>query len=191
MNAFENIVAEFLESRGFWVRRSVKVPISIEDKKALDRVTMPTPEVDLVAYSGLKHTLVLVEVKSFLDSTGIWYNCIFGTEKEWKAKHPSAYRIFWDSQYRRLISKRLRQSLKRGLLDSHVHVTYALVAGKTWDTEEEDKIRQEFRRRKWLFFGPSELYKWLEKLPERKTYEDDVVTMTAKLILRNTKATGN
>ena len=49
MNAFEEIVAQYLEALGYWVRRSVKVNISKDDKKAIGLPTMPRPEIDIVA----------------------------------------------------------------------------------------------------------------------------------------------
>jgi len=64
MNAFENIVRMFLEGKGYWVRQSVKVHISKEDKKALRLDTMPRPEIDLVALNVKESELLLVEVKS-------------------------------------------------------------------------------------------------------------------------------
>jgi len=62
MNAFEDIVKLYLEEKGYWVRQSVKVGISGDDKKALKLSTMPRPEIDLVALNMKENELLLVEV---------------------------------------------------------------------------------------------------------------------------------
>ncbi len=46
MEPFEDIVRRYLENEGYWVRQSVKVHISREDKVAIGTYSMPTPEVD-------------------------------------------------------------------------------------------------------------------------------------------------
>lgn len=49
MNAFEDIVAYYFEEEGYWVRKTVKVNISKEEKKLIGLPSMPRPEIDLVA----------------------------------------------------------------------------------------------------------------------------------------------
>ena len=74
MNAFEDIVKVYLEEKGYWVRQSVKVEkITSEDKKAIGLTTMPRPEIDLVALNAKENELLLVEVKSFLNSQGVYF----------------------------------------------------------------------------------------------------------------------
>ena len=67
MNAFEDIVKLYLEEEGYWVRQSVKVnKITREDKRKLNNYSMPTPEIDIVAYKAKENELLLVEVSLFL-----------------------------------------------------------------------------------------------------------------------------
>lgn len=51
MNAFESIVGRCLEEEGYWVRHSVKVGITKQEKRAIGSFSMPTPEIDIVALS--------------------------------------------------------------------------------------------------------------------------------------------
>ncbi|MFQ6122527.1 MAG: hypothetical protein ACE5LA_05660, partial [Dehalococcoidales bacterium] len=107
MNAFEDIVKLYLEEEGYWVRHSVKVNISKDDKKAIGLSTMPRPEIDLVALNARQNELLLVEVKSFLDSQGVYFgeNAIgeFKKDYSWASRR---YRLFADSTFRRVVTKR-------------------------------------------------------------------------------------
>ena len=101
MNAFEEIVKQYLEAEGYWVRHSVKVEISKDDKKAIGLPTMPRPEIDLVALNVKENELLLVEVKSFLDSPGVYFGDVIGEggPKSWGYKR---YRLFANSKFREI-----------------------------------------------------------------------------------------
>ena len=184
MNAFENIVTQYLEGEGYWVRQSVKVEISKDDKKTIGLPTMPRPEIDLVALNVKENELLLVEVKSFLDSQGVYFVDVIGEEGEesWGAKR---YRLFANSKFRKVITKTLREEyLKRGLINENTKINYALAAGNIHSSDDESKISDYFSQRGWKLFTPKKIKDQIKEL-SRKGWEDNIVTITAKLILRD------
>ena len=181
MNAFENIITQYLEEKGYWVRQSVKVDISKEDKRALDLPTMPRPEIDLVALNVKENELLLIEVKSLLDSYGVYFEAV-SDENDELAKR---YRLFTNSKFRDIITKRLREEyLKQGLINERTTINYALAAGNIHSSADESKIRDYFSRGGWKLFSPKEIKEKVVELSEKR-WEDNLVTMTAKLILRD------
>ncbi len=65
MDAFEQVVSEILWIDGFWVRTSVKVDLTKEEKVRIGRPSSPRWELDIVGYSGRDNTLHVVECKSY------------------------------------------------------------------------------------------------------------------------------
>jgi len=180
MNAFENIITQYLEEKGYWVRQSVKVDISKEDKRALDLPTMPRPEIDLVALNVKENELLLIEVKSLLDSYGVWFEAVSGEDRKFAGR----YRLFTNSKFRDIVTKRLREEyLEQGLINEKTKINYALAAGKIHSSWDESKISDHFSRRGWKLFSPKEIKEKVVELSE-KGWEDNLVTMTAKLILK-------
>jgi hypothetical protein len=179
MNAFEEIVKQYLEAEGYWVRQSVKVEISKYDKKAIGLPTMPRPEIDLVALNVKQNELLLVEVKSFLDSYGVRYRSVAGKNK----KHKNRYKLFTDSKFREVVTERLHEEyLKQGLINEKTKINYALAAGNIHSLADESKIREYFSKpgRGWKLFSPKDIKDKIKKFSE-KGWDDNVVTMTAKL----------
>ncbi len=180
MNAFENIVTQYLESEGYWVRQSVKVEISKEDKRALDLPTMPRPEIDLVALDVKENELLLIEVKSLLDSYGVYFEAV-SDEKDELAER---YRLFTNSKFREIVTKRLREEyLKQGLINEDTKINYALAAGNIHSLTAESKISDYFSQKGWKLFTPGQIKDKIKELSQ-KGWEDNLVTITAKLILR-------
>jgi len=180
MNAFESIVAQYLEAEGYWVRQSVKVKITKDDKKAIGLPTMPTPEIDIVALSVKRNELLLVEVKSFLDSQGVYSDAV--CTDEYRAS--KRYRLFNETKYRRIVSKRIAEEyLGSGLINSKTNINYALAAGKI-HSGDEDNLRANFSKKGWILITPSEIKNKVKELAN-KGWEDNLVTMTAKLIMRD------
>lgn len=62
MDAFEQVVSEILWMEGYWVRTSVKVLLTKEEKQQIGRRTAPRWELDIVAYSGRDNLLQVVEL---------------------------------------------------------------------------------------------------------------------------------
>jgi len=180
MNAFEDIVAKYLELEGHWVRQSVKVNISKQDKRDIGTFSMPRPEIDLVALNVKENELLLIEVKSFLDSYGVYSEAITD-EKDVFSKR---YRLFTDSIFREVVTKRLREEyLKQGLVNENTKINYALAAGNIHSSADELKIREYFSKpeRGWKLFSPKDIKDKIRKMSE-KGWEDNLVTITAKLI---------
>lgn len=181
MNAFENIVALYLETEGYWVRQSVKVEISKEDKKRIGIPTMPTPEIDIVALKVKNNELLLIEVKSLLDSWGVWYEAVAGKDED---KYTKRYRLFTDEVYRDIVTKRIHeQYLRQELINSNTRVNYALVAGNIHSEDDEMKLAKHFSKKGWKLFSPRMIKKKVGELSDRG-WDDNEITMTAKLLLR-------
>ncbi len=184
MNAFEDIVKLYLEEEGYWVRQSVKVNISKEAKREIGLPTMPRPEIDLIALNMKENELLLVEVKSFLDSQGVWfgYNIIGEFPPDsWAARR---YRLFANSTFREVVTKKLREEfLQKGLVNEKTKINYALAVGKFYSSSESD-TKAFFSKEGWKLFTPQQIKEKIRELAE-KGWEDNLATITAKLILRN------
>jgi glycerol kinase len=72
-----------------------------------------------------------------------------------------------------------RQYLDQGLINDKTTIRYGLAAGKI-----EEEIEEHFSRNGWVLFTPQDIRETLSSLSE-KSWEDNVVTMTAKLLLRD------
>ncbi|MEW6425917.1 MAG: hypothetical protein AB1523_14480 [Bacillota bacterium] len=180
MNAFESIVAQYLEEEGYWVRKSVKINISKEDKQRINLPTMPRPEIDLVALNVKENELLLIEAKSFLDSPGVRFNDVSGGNP----KGVRRYRLFTEKEYRDIVTQNLREDyFKKGLINESTKINYALAAGKIYSNDEQ-KIKNYFSQNRWKLFTPGEIKNKIKEL-SKKGWEDNLVTMTAKLILKS------
>jgi hypothetical protein len=186
MNAFEDIVKQYFEDEGYWVKNSVKIEnITKDDKKEIGLKTMPRPEIDLVALNFKGNELLLIEVKSFLDSYGVW----FGDDEIGKFKKDSwaakRYRLFADNTYQAIVSKRLKEYyLEKGLINDKTVFRYALAVGKFHNKQDEDLTKEVFIKNNWILFSPSDIREKLKDLAKRG-WEDNVATVTAKLILKD------
>jgi len=174
MNAFEKIVGLILEERGYWIRKSVKVEISEKDKTEIGKFK-PRPEIDIVALNMKQNELLLIEVKSFLDSPGVKYNAIFGENER--------YKLLSDSKFQRIVSNNIKEDyIRKGLVSQKTEIKFALAAGKI-KVGDQKKIKEHFDRNKWILIAPEEIREEISKMAT-KGWEDDEVVMTAKLILR-------
>ena len=181
MNAFEDIVGRYLEEEGYWVRHSVKLNISKQDKVALERHTMPRPEIDIVALNVRKNELLLLEVKSFLDSYAVNYYEIIGEDKD--AEKYDRYKLLTNGKFREIVTSQLKKEyVEKGLITDHVKVRYGLAAGKIHSGHEGLLIKY-FSEHGWELIRPAQIKETLKKFSD-KGYEDDLVTVTAKLIMR-------
>ncbi len=179
MSVFEDIVSLFLQGKGYWVRQSVKVNISKEDKKYIGTFSMPRPEIDLVALSVRDNELLLVEAKSFLDSPGVRFSGVSGKDPK-DAEH---YKLFTKKKLREVVTRQLREEyLNRGLIKQDTKINYALAAGHIY-WGDEPKIVEYFSRQGWKLFTPKQIKEEISQLSQ-KGWEDNLVTMTAKLIRR-------
>lgn len=177
MNAFEDIVRRYLEEEGYWVRQSVKVEITKQDKRSIGTPSMPRPEIDLVAFNAKKNELVLIEAKSYLDSYGVYYEAIADPKDEGAAR----YKLFTNETFQRIVTEALIDKyMKSGLIKNKVKVNYGLAAGNIHKGDEK-RLADLFHRNKWMLITPRQLREFVEQCAT-KGWEDDVVTMTVKLL---------
>lgn len=163
MNAFEEIISLFFEEQNYWVRQSVKIDITKENKKEIGLPSMPRPELDMVALNVKENKLLLIEVKSFLDSPGVRYSGVSGENQ----KEAKRYRLFTDSKYRNIVTRKLREDyLEKGLVNEDTRINYALAAGKI-HLNDEQKIESYFSKKGWIFVSP-------------KTIKDKITTLSEK-----------
>lgn len=182
MNAFEDIVRRYLEVQGYWVRQSVKVEITKAQKVEIGTPSMPRPEIDLVAFNAKKNELVLIEAKSYLDSYGVYYEAIADPKDEGAAR----YKLFTNETFQRIVTEALvDQYMKCGLIRNRVKVNYGLAAGHIHQGHEKP-IAEYFRENRWMLITPQQLREFVEQCAT-KGWEDDVVTMTAKLLKNTSK----
>jgi len=81
------------------------------------------------------------------------------------------------------VSRRLKEEfLKSGLINEKTKINYALAAGKFHTSKDEAATEAFFSKRGWKLFTPKKIKDKIRKLAERG-YEDNLATITAKLIL--------
>ena len=71
MDAFESVVAMLLKRDGYWTTTGFKVELSKAERRAIGKHSAPRWEIDVLAYKASINELLVVECKSFLNSTGV------------------------------------------------------------------------------------------------------------------------
>ncbi len=180
MDAFESLVAKLLEWNGYWTRLNYKVNLSVEDKKAVGKPSMPRPEVDILAYKPSDNLLLWVECKSYLDSPGV---PIEAFKIEDGPSPEGTYKVFTNTRYRQTVSQRLiEQTLEEGLVQPAVSLQYCLVAGHV-KSGSLVAITRHFAEKGWLFYDVEWIRAELKKLATLG-YENDLAVMVAKLFVK-------
>jgi superfamily II RNA helicase len=109
----------------------------------------------------------------------VWYEAVSGDDK----KFANRYRLLTDSKYRKVVTNRFREAyLKQGLINEQTIINYGLAAGHI-HSGNEPHIREYFLKKRWKLFTPEQIKERVKQL-STKGWEDDLVTMTAKLILK-------
>ncbi len=180
MNYFENIIKKILEQQGKWVKQSVKVEITKQEKRDIGKHSIPRPEIDLVAYTPKSNKLEIWEVKSFLDSPGVRFIDI---SKEFKVPE-GGYKLFTCENYRRIVFNRLvTQWGSIGLILPNPTIQFGLVVGN-FRGDDEKKTRELFYKRGWAVIGPKEVRNAIKGF-EKTGYENDPYVIASKIIFRN------
>lgn len=178
MDSFEQVVATILDRAGYWVRTSVKVNLTRDDKHAIGRPSAPRWEIDVVAYSGRDNELLVVECKSYLDSAGVRAGSFDGP----KAAEETRYKLFSDESLRRVVLYRLEtQLIEQGFCPPGTKARLCLAAGNIHG--DAAALRAIFDARGWQLFERSWLIAGLEALAT-ESYENSVASVVAKLLLR-------
>jgi len=107
MDYFENIIKRLIEQDGYWVRQSVRVNLTKPEKVAIGKHSIPRPEIDIVGYKAGCNELLIIEVKSFLDSPGVKYDEL---KKEFEIPD-GRFKLFTCDNYRSIVFRRLVSDL--------------------------------------------------------------------------------
>lgn len=178
MDAFEQLVGEILWMEGYWVRTSVKVELTSDEKKRIGRPSSPRWELDIVAYSGRENLIRVIECKSYLDSLGVQAS---GFQQG--SKNSERYKLFNDPVLRRTVINRLRrQFYEVGACPQRPSVRLGLACGKIKDSNRS-WIKRHFKNKGWDLWDEVWLRDRLKKLAARG-YENQVSAVVAKLLLR-------
>lgn len=180
MDSFEILVATLLEREGYWTKTSFKVELTKAEKVKIGRPTTPRWELDVVAFKGGTNEILVVECKSFLDSSGVSYKHLTGNHP----KGVNRYKLFNESKTWRVVKKRLiTQLAATKSCSKNTKVTLCLAAGKIKSPEDRDKIQVLFDKKGWMLFD-REWFK--EKLSHysKSAYENDIAAVVAKLLLK-------
>ena len=182
MDSFEAVVSAILQRQGHWTQTSVKVELTKAEKVKIKRPSTPRWELDVVGYRGSSNELIVMECKSYLDSTGVSCDVFAGK----KPNNEGRYKLFFDDELRRVVLARLvRQFTNAGLCGTDPTVVFGLAAGKVSGSEEW--LQSFFARKSWRFLGPRQIRKELQDLGDCG-YENTVAAVVAKLLLRGNGA---
>ena len=180
MDSFESVVATVLERDGYWVRSGLKVDLTKDDKERIKRPSCPRWELDIVGYRGASNELVVVECKSYLDSPGVTFAALTGTDK----KGAKRYKLFNDPSLRDVVFSRLKFQLREAqACRADPAVRFGLAAGKVAGESDRDALRAHFKKQDWLFWDD----RWLRDALGRVAnggYDNQVAAVVAKLLLR-------
>ena len=179
MDSFEQVVSEILWMEGYWVRTSVKVDLTKDEKVQIGRPSSPRWELDIVAYGGRDNVLQVVECKSYIDSYGVSASGFDGS----KATDQDRYKLFNDANLRGVVFNRLRLQLAEcGACRPDADVRLSLACGKVRD-RDRDWLHRHFKAQGWELWDEPWLRERLKVMSERG-YENQVSAVVAKLLLR-------
>src|ERR1700760_3756877 len=127
MDAFEQLVSEILWMEGYWVRTSVKVELTKDEKRQIGRPSSPRWELDIVAYNGRDNLPKVVECKSYLDSRGVALRAFDGSD----AKPAERFKLFADANLWSVVFELLRlQFAETGACRPNADIKLCLARGR-------------------------------------------------------------
>jgi hypothetical protein len=180
MDAFEQPVSEILWMEGYWVRTSVKVELTKEEKRLIGRQSSPRWELDIVGYRGGDNLLRVVECKSYLDSYGVRATGFDGSDP----KETARYKLFNEPELRRVVFNRLcLQFVESGACREDPQVLLSLACGKIRSEPDRAAIRAHFEAQGWDLWDEPWLRERLQRMAQQG-YENQVSAVVAKLLLR-------
>lgn len=179
MDSFEHVVAAILQRKGYWTQTCLKVELTSEDKASIGRKSSPRWELDVVGYRGHDNSLMVLECKSFLDSTGVQTRTFLGENEE----NEKYYKLFFEDATRQVVLARLcAQLVQKGFCAPEPTVRFGLAAGKIQG--DESKLSAQFQAKGWDLWTPHHIRGELLKLAE-SSYEDSVASVVTKIVVRN------
>lgn len=180
MDAFEQLVSEILWSEGYWVRTSVKVELTKEEKREIGRPSSPRWELDIVAYSGRENMLRAIECKSYLDSRGVAIAGFVNPTPD----AASRYKLSNEPTTRRVVLDRLcRQFVESGACAEQPTVRLGLACGKITSDADRDALKAHFAEQDWDLYDEAWLRAHLTRMA-KGSYENQVSAVVAKLLIR-------
>lgn len=180
MDAFEQVIGGLLFQEGYWVSQSFKVELTKDEKKQIGRPSSPRWEIDLLAYSGGRKELLVVECKSYLDSGGVSAKDILSGDK-----NNSRYKLFVDDHLRDVVFRRLSiQLAELGLVPGSTIPRLALAAGKIRSPKDKELLLELFNNKEWRLLGPEWIVSKLLSSAD-ESYFDSIAHVVSKLIKRN------
>lgn len=180
MDAFEQLVSEILWMQGYWVRTSMKVELTKEDKQKIKLPTSPRWELDIVAYCARDNALYVVECKSYLDSRGVKFKAFDGKTPESKR-----FKLFNNSCLQQTVFQRLEEQLvKTGGCRPNPKIKLCLACGRIASETDRKNLRTHFEQQGWELWDQDFLKKWLHKMAHQG-YENQMSAIVAKLLVRN------
>ncbi|TWT60831.1 hypothetical protein [Rubinisphaera italica] len=178
MDQFETVISTLMEKENYWVRQSFKVCLTKEEKTQIGKPNMPRPEIDVLGLDFARNELLVMEVKSYLDSPGVRFNRLTEIHDTPTGK----YKLFTCVRYREITFSRLRRNLvAAGMINQDTKLILGLAAGKVHGGEE--KIRNWMESQGWLFWAPKDIKNKLSDLA-KSDYENNVSVITAKILNR-------
>ena len=181
MHAFEELIAALLQREGYWVRASIKVELSKEEKKAIGRPSSPRWELDVVGYHAVRNELLILECKSYLDSVGVCINDLSDPH----ARYSARYKLFSEPELLRVVSTRLvKQLTDRGSCRPNPVVKLGLAAGRLARSTDQAKLQLFFEAKGWVLWTPESIVAQLRHLAD-DGYENSTAAMVAKLLLKS------
>ena|SRR5947209_54049 len=179
MDAFEQVVAEILWREGYWVRTSVKVELTKEEKRAIEIPSSPRWELDVVGYRAKDNRLQVVECKSYLDSPGVKLKGFDANDK-----NSVRYKLFNKPQLREVVFGRLRQQfVESGACLPDATVQLCLACGRIASPADREGLKARFAAEGWELWDEPWLRQRLKEMSDGG-YENQVSAVVAKLLLR-------
>lgn len=180
MDAFEQLISEVLWLDGYWVRTSVKVELTKEEKCAIGRPSSPRWELDIVAYRGATNSLRVVECKSYLDSKGVQAKALTNPNDPGAVR----YKLFHDVTLRKAVFGRLAQQFTAcGACAPNPAVSLGLACGKLARESDRPILKAHFEANDWELLDEIWLRDRLRNMANGG-YENQVSAVVAKLLLR-------
>jgi hypothetical protein len=183
MEAFEKLIGGLLEHEGYWVRYGFKVELTKYEKQSIKRPTSPRWEIDILAYKPAANELLVVECKSYFDSSGVSYSAVSSL----KHGRPNRYKLFNDRHLRSVVFKRLKEQLEgAGLYKKTPSIVLCLAAGRIVEGvkgKDHKRLQTFLESKRWRLFDSKWVCSALKKV-SLSGYEDDVAVVVAKLLFR-------
>jgi hypothetical protein len=180
MDAFEQVVSEILWMQGYWVRSSVKVDLTKEEKRSINRHSSPRWEIDIVGYKAAENVLRVVECKSYLDSVGVKASAFNGS----KPDDAKRYKLFTEPGLREVVFRRLALQLTEcGACLPNATIRLTLACGKIRNDSDREAIKAHFKTHDWDLWDEPWLRARLKEMATRG-YENQTSAVVTKLLLR-------